>query len=65
MKLAKKLNNKLDIMISKEVELTIDRGKEVKEKNFGKFHWGLPPHIIVFLSSKIDKMKEHEKPRLS
>jgi hypothetical protein len=31
MKLAKKLNNKLDIMISKEVELTIDRGKEVKE----------------------------------
>ena len=31
MKLAKKLNNKLDIMISKEVELTKDRGKEIKE----------------------------------
>jgi hypothetical protein len=31
MKLAKKLNDKLDNMVMKEVELTMDRGKVVKE----------------------------------
>ena len=64
LKLAKKLNGKLNDLIQKEVELSKDRGKEIKETNFGKFHWGLPPHIIVFLASKINKYKEHEKPRL-
>ena len=58
--LQKKLNDKFDVYISREVEKSRERGKDDNSGLFGNTSWSLPSHIVVFLTNSIKSIDSNK-----